>query len=363
MAPLRIRHPKGVSTIDIDLESGTVLELQQEIRKVTGILPSLQDVKTGFPPRSITLISELPIASLGLQRGDQLIIGELKATPTSTAPAPQPQPIERTIASQGTVRKGENAPPRPQPAPKTIPTPAQPVPTASSSSTSRAAPPVITPTPTVLGQGAQGDEVETDSGVVVHRIVPDDNSCLFSSVGIVLEQDMGKGASLRRVVADAIMKNPIKYDEATLGRSTDDYIRTILKPSTWGGAIELSIFSDYYKTEITSIDVETGRCDRFGEGQYASRVILLYSGIHYDAVSLAPIPDAPLDFHTTIFPVEDEAILQGALKLATVLRGKKQFTNTATFDLRCEICNVGLKGEKGAREHATQTGHTAFGEY
>jgi ubiquitin thioesterase OTU1 len=43
MAPLRIRHAKGIATIDLDLETATVLELQQEIRRITNILPSLQD--------------------------------------------------------------------------------------------------------------------------------------------------------------------------------------------------------------------------------------------------------------------------------------------------------------------------------
>lgn len=46
-------------------------------------------------------------------------------------------------------------------------------------------------------------------------------------------------------------------------RPRDEYIATILKPATWGGAIELSILSAHYNTEISSIDVETGRIDRF----------------------------------------------------------------------------------------------------
>jgi len=61
--------------------------------------------------------------------------------------------------------------------------------------------------------------------------------------------------------------------------------------------------------------------------------------------------------------VSDGAILEGSLKLAGKLREKKKFTNTATFDLKCEICGVGLIGEKGAREHAKATGHSSFGEY
>ena len=85
----------------------------------------------------------------------------------------------------------------------------------------------------------------------------------------------------------------------------DRYISTILKPSTWGGAIELTILAAHYNTEITSIDVETGRVDRFTppEGRAGMRGIVIYSGIHYDTVSLAPFADAPGEWHQTLFPV------------------------------------------------------------
>jgi ubiquitin thioesterase OTU1 len=61
--------------------------------------------------------------------------------------------------------------------------------------------------------------------------------------------------------------------------------------------------------------------------------------------------------------IEQDPVVQAAKKLADKLRAKRKFTNTATFTLRCEVCKAGLTGEKEARAHATQTGHTAFGEY
>jgi len=154
-------------------------------------------------------------------------------------------------------------------------------------------------------------------------------------------------------------------------RPREEYITTITKPTAWGGAIELSILATHYHTEISSIDVETGRIDSFAPASSPSgnRAIVVYSGIHYDAASLAPIgvPDAPEDFHTTVFPIlgdkNTDPILQGLGKLAAKLRAKKAFTNTATFDLKCEICRKGLKGEKEARAHAKETGHTDFGEF
>lgn len=141
-----------------------------------------------------------------------------------------------------------------------------------------------------------------------------------------------------------------------LSKPVEEYIQAISKPDTWGGAIELSIFSTHYRTEISSFDVQTGRVDRFGEGQYENRCVLVYSGIHYDALSLSPVPDAPASFHTTVFPVHDDSVLDAAGQLVQKLKGQHYYTDTATFDLRCGVCGEGLKGEKGAREHAMTTG-------
>ncbi|KAF7965264.1 hypothetical protein HWV62_44715, partial [Athelia sp. TMB] len=171
-------------------------------------------------------------------------------------------------------------------------------------------------------------------------------------------------------VADAIRSDMVTYSEAILGRPRDEYIATILKPASWGGAIELSILCAHYNTEISSIDVETGRVDRFeppAGKESGNRCILIYSGIHYDAATLSPIKDAPAEFHQTVFPImaadKSDPMLVAGQRLADILRKKKAFTNTATFDLKCEDCGQGLVGEKGARAHASETGHIRFGEY
>jgi ubiquitin thioesterase OTU1 len=128
-------------------------------------------------------------------------------------------------------------------------------------------------------------------------------------------------------------------------RPRDEYIRTILSPNSWGGAIELTILASHYGIEITSIDVETGRVDNFGPadagaGQSPSRALLIYSGIHYDAAVLAPERDAPQEFCASVVPavgVEGERMLEALRALATRLRAKRAYTNTATFELKCEV--------------------------
>ena len=70
----------------------------------------------------------------------------------------------------------------------------------------------------------------------MHQVVPDDNSCLFTSIGVVFHQDTGAAQKLRQgialafapllfrhdspsspVVADAIREDVENYSEAVLG--------------------------------------------------------------------------------------------------------------------------------------------------
>ena len=42
---------------------------------------------------------------------------------------------------------------------------------------------------------------------------------------------------------------------------------------------------------------------------------------------------------------------------------QKQYTDTASFALRCQICQIGVVGENEALEDAKSTGHANFSEY
>ncbi|KAI0043971.1 OTU-domain-containing protein [Auriscalpium vulgare] len=340
MAPIRVRHPKGVATIQLDTDSASVQDLLQAIFSASEIPPSSQDLKAGYPPRQLTgVIPELPLSSLGLAPGDQIIVTQ------KTAAAPTASLVS---APRLPVDPGASIVNPPASLGRTAPPPRAVVPPASSGP----------------------DHVRTEGGFLVHRVVPDDNSCLFSSVALVFEQDMGKAPAIRQLVAEAIRKDPETWSEAILGRPRDDYIRTILSPVSWGGAIELSILAAHYATEIASIDVETGRIDHFTPPALpapSNRALLIYSGIHYDCAVLAPELGAPAEWCASVVPVAgDDAAdptMRALAQLAGILRGKRAYTNTSTFDLKCEVCGKGLKGEKEARAHASETGHVKFGEF
>ncbi|KAG8069830.1 hypothetical protein GUJ93_ZPchr0006g42254 [Zizania palustris] len=142
-------------------------------------------------------------------------------------------------------------------------------------------------------------------GVVVRRVILSDNSCLFNAVGYVMEHNRNKASELRQVIAAAVASDPAKYTEAFLGKPNEAYCAWILDPAKWGGAIELSILSEYYGREIAAYDIQTTRCDLYGqEKNYTERAMLIYDGLHYDALAMSPFEDAPEEFDQTIFRVD-----------------------------------------------------------
>ncbi|KAG9012979.1 ubiquitin-specific protease otu1 [Tulasnella sp. JGI-2019a] len=235
MIKIRLRHPKGVTSLDLDPEA-SITVLSEKIFSATEIPPTQQELKVGYPPKSIIAVPSLPISSLGLKSGDQLIV----ICNENVAKAPAPSRTDSTNPRTGTTgrRPSVRAP---------------------------AFEPRVQPRQEVKSKTAE--QVNVPDGVLVHRVVPDDNSCLFSSIGILFEQDMNVASRLRQVVVEAIKKDPETYSDAVLGHTREEYMKTISKPSAWGGAIELVIFAEHYNTEISSFDIETGRCDRFGQGR------------------------------------------------------------------------------------------------
>lgn len=205
-------------------------------------------------------------------------------------------------------------------------------------------------------------------GIVVRRVIPSDNSCLFNAVGFVMERDQKKAPELREVIAATVASDPVKYSEAFLGKSNQEYCSWILDSDKWGGAIELSILADYYGREIAAYDIQTTRCDLYGQDRnFSERAMLIYDGLHYDALAVSPFEGAPEEFDLTIFSVSSNRSVgpvEGlALNFVKDQHRKRNFTDTANFTLRCGVCQIGVKGQKEAAEHAQATGHVNFQEF
>ncbi|KAI9032339.1 hypothetical protein DFJ74DRAFT_654131 [Hyaloraphidium curvatum] len=332
---LRIRAPSGVHTLGAALlPSSPLAALRAEAAAVAGIPEPELVLKAGFPPR--VLGGEGTLEAAGVKDGEQLV-------------------AERG-AGGGNASAGPgaaSAPPAPPPA-ASNPFAAPPAPPAASS-----------PAPAPPKAPGTDEAVPFGHGFLVPREQADDNSCLFRSVAFVCTGSASSHAELRRVVADAVLKDPDEYSEAVLGRTPAAYASWITQKNSWGGAIELAILSAHFRREICSVDVSTLRVDRFGEGrEYPARVLVMYSGIHYDAIALTPDPALPPEFDQLEFPLsEGDAVVDAAARLAAVWQRKRKFTDTARFTLKCGVCGKGMVGEKEATAHAKATGHAEFTEY
>lgn len=67
----------------------------------------------------------------------------------------------------------------------------------------------LLPPPCPTGNGPAPTSIALpDGSCVVRRVIPSDNSCLFTAVGYVMENNRGKAAGLRKVIADAVAADP-----------------------------------------------------------------------------------------------------------------------------------------------------------
>jgi len=337
MLRLRIRAPSGTATVSLPGDA-TYACLAKALETALPDVPDEYDLRTGYPPVAVADDAPTTLLSTCMKSGDTVVLSE------STA---KKRPREAAVSEAA-------AAPAPQSASNAISALAAPPPA------SEAICPAATPAPPSAHESVPMGGTDER---MVRRVVPADNSCLFRCVGLVLEgSTFGKPGQLREVVASAVASG--LYDEAMLGKAPDEYARWIRDPSHWGGGIELSILSSHFRTELCAYDVQTCRVDVFGQGSgYTQRAFLIYDGLHYDYMARTLFDGAPTELDVTVFDAADSEAMTGGHALVGEAHRARQFTDTASFTIRCLVCQRGLKGENDALEHAKKTGHTNFAEY
>ncbi|KAI8819396.1 uncharacterized protein EV422DRAFT_111109 [Fimicolochytrium jonesii] len=310
------------------MPTSTLHDFQTDIQNVTGILVAEQLIRFGFPPKTLQTEGngEETLEKVGVKDGETFILERVEG-----GFAPQAGVgVTREAVSPAAVPAGGMA----------------------------REPPARANGPVAVGKG---HGIPLNDGILLVREMKDDNSCLFRSIGYVLERFPENTSKYRQIIADTIQRDAT-YSEAILGREPSKYRSWILEPNSWGGAIELAILSDHF--QIDSIDVGSLRIDRFGEGKYPRRVFVMYSGIHYDALALTPDKSAPAEFDQTTFEGDEgDRVYEAALEVAKIWKKEKKFTDLANFTLRCGICKKGIVGQHEAQAHAMETGHAQFTEY
>ncbi|XP_054276141.1 ubiquitin thioesterase OTU1-like [Macrosteles quadrilineatus] len=200
--------------------------------------------------------------------------------------------------------------------------------------------------------------------VLKRKIVPPDNSCLFTSIRFALmgELDLNCSDPMRQIIAEVVENDPETFNEGILGRPNAEYCQWILKPTSWGGGIELAILSKFYTIEIVVLDTVNGILNRFGEDQsYNYRIFLYFSGIHYDPLYLADSQGSSRK-PKTLFNISDENILRQAEILAREARNFQfsECSDEQKFSIQCRECGTYLSGAREGGAHIRQTGHKSF---
>lgn len=165
------------------------------------------------------------------------------------------------------------------------------------------------------------------SAVVVHRPIAADNSCLFNAVGYCMHHSTNRAPFLRQVVSREVSSDPQEYSAAFLGMENAAYCAWITNPAHWGGGIELAILASHYRREIAAWNLATGACHVFGEERgFTKRVMVIYNGVHYDALAISNGPRTAQEEDVTEFnprTKRGKQILAAAQKLVQLNRKGK----------------------------------------
>jgi ubiquitin thioesterase OTU1 len=336
---VRLRSPKGQHVVELPANA-TYGDLKAAVFDKTGIAPGAVELKTGFPPAKI---DGEDAAVAAVSDGESITVAETASVIPAVAPAhavshPAPSMDEDEALARAIAASLADAAPESGPPLKAARTDAGPI------------------------GGTSGV-----SGLIAQRrVIDSDNSCLFNAVGYVMKRSLREAPALRRVIADVVAADEFEYNEGFLGKPNAKYCEWILDKNHWGGAVELSILAKHFGREIAAYDIQTKRCDVYGQGEnYSERAMVLYDGLHYDAMVLTR-PGASKDEDVTVFPStgpEAEEVDAKARAVVDEAHRARAFTDVANFTLRCLVCQKGLVGEKDAVAHAKSTGHQNFSEY
>lgn len=144
----------------------------------------------------------------------------------------------------------------------------------------------------VMKQGRTGGKyippAPENAGFVL-REMPGDNSCFFHAMAYVMENKASgkeEANKMRLKAAEFVYNHPEILTPALLGMPTKQYVEWLLKPDSWGGELELLVFSLMYNCEIVAVDLQSLRLHHMGSDKgYTTRVFVVYTGIHYDAIA------------------------------------------------------------------------------
>lgn len=199
---IKLRTPSQVHTLSLENDA-TVSDLCNKVTELTEYI--MWDLKSGFPPRPLDItayplsskLGDLPIKL----NGEQLHVTP-KDLPGTELTLPKEEPTE-TQPSTSSPSKTQKSP-------------------------QSAGMPTLKRKPNDIEDSPPEVPVSHIGKRLILRVMPDDNSCLFRSLGLcLLGGEINAMNELRSIVASKIQEDPERFTEALLERPRDKYCEWI----------------------------------------------------------------------------------------------------------------------------------------
>nr|ALS04496.1 ubiquitin thioesterase OTU1 [Acartia pacifica] len=345
---VRIRFPEGQGVLkDLQTSSSlsTLISQSFEVMKMSPDSSECTQILSGFPPKPLEIADKsASLETLGIRSGDTLIfkIGAKSAV--------------TSLNTNGRIFGSENSSSMNQSSSTTSNQTSESKVSEKENDMASSPKQKLATVPDTASK-----KLKSHHDIVLKRVVvPADNSCLFTSINYSMCGQMVDSANvqfMREIIATTVAGDPVTYNEAFLGKPNHSYCSWILTKDAWGGAIEVQILAEYFQAMIVVLDTQSASLTKFGEcGNYDQMLMLIYDGIHYDALC----QESPI--RKTIFSSNDAKALEAAREFGESQRKAHNFTDTAGFTLKCLVCGHKMKGQKEAQAHAMATKHTNFSE-
>nr|CAD7458842.1 unnamed protein product [Timema tahoe] len=260
---LKVKTKSGQMVVTSLNSKSTIADLKTTLSSLTNIKENCLHVLSGFPPKPLNLSpDEASLETCKITSGDTLIVEEKEP------------PIESVSFSSSLQEEARHH--------------------------------IIT-------------DQFASPGILMKKVVPADNSCLFTSLGFVLG---GTYPLIKKI------ERPTKSCYIGDCKAILLYVRLPYNTILYYWSVWIALFLFGWKQKLCQ-----GRCARGVGGSIQ-----------------------------TIFLASDQRVLNEAYDIAKEAKSSRQFTDVDKFTLRCMVCSVFLTGQIQAQQHAKESGHMNFGE-
>jgi len=201
---------------------------------------------------------------------------------------------------------------------------------------------------------------------MLRRRVPNDHSCLFWALAYVAEGadvNKKKAQELREVCAQDAMKDEDPATRALLlgFNSIDEYATWIRNEFHWGGENEVLALSRHYGVEVALVSCESLQVMCYGSDHHNcnSRVYVLYTGQHYDALVAGASADILPADETRRFPKGDASLNAQAVELARAhnVEAARKASQRRAKKIKCGGCGALLDDSEAFAVHCGEVDH------